>query len=113
MVVYIMASPCVLVLCWGLYARLPERFSITPEACMAIRGERSRRTQEHRSGWYPPGFSFSLARLVLYLKRRTLLRSTLPPVIQARRGNVGMPQVAQGCFYDTHMQEQPKQLGLF
>src|SRR5689334_21597889 len=35
---------------------------------------------------------FSLARLVLHLKRRTLLGPTLSPVIEPGRGNVGMPQ---------------------
>src|SRR5712692_4812717 len=46
-------------------------------------------------GSYPPGFLFfypSLARSILYLKRRTLLGPTLPAIIEARSRNVGMPQ---------------------
>ena len=44
-----------------------------------------------------PSFShtnpfFFLARSVLHLKHRALLRPTLPAIIQPRGGNVGMPQ---------------------
>jgi hypothetical protein len=35
---------------------------------------------------------FSLTRFILYFECRTLLRPTLPAVIEARRRNVGMPQ---------------------
>ena len=37
-------------------------------------------------------FFFSLARLILYFKGLTLLRPTLPAIVEARRRNVGMPQ---------------------
>jgi hypothetical protein len=36
--------------------------------------------------------TFSLARLILKLKRRALLRSALPAILQPRGGNVGIAQ---------------------
>jgi hypothetical protein len=58
-------------------------------------------------------FYFLFSWLIFHLKRRTLLGSALPAIIEPRRGNVGMPQpllhfgnvgvVGQRALYHQHL----------
>jgi hypothetical protein len=55
---------------------------------------------------------FPTKRLIFHLKRGTLLRPTLPAIIEARRGNVGMPPsshlLRMPAFKAEATRQQPK-----